>query len=76
MTPDRVESVAPSDAVVSFIRPEAQAFDTSAANVMAKFCYFIFFFSSRQSGERWVAKHPATFLYALDDAFAELVPVV
>src|SRR6266567_4660422 len=36
VTPDRAESIAPSDAVVSFIRPEAEAFDTSAANVMAK----------------------------------------
>ena len=70
VAPDRVESAVPTDAVVSFIRPEEQAFDTSAANVMAKFCHFIFFFSSRQSGERWVAKHPATFLYSLDDAFA------
>jgi alkylmercury lyase len=70
VTPDRVESVVPSDAVVSFIRPEAQAFDTFASNIIAKFCHFIFFFSSWQSGERWVAKHPATFLYSLDDAFA------
>jgi alkylmercury lyase len=70
VTPDRVDSVVPSDAVVSFIRPEAQAFDTSAANVMAKFCHFIFFFSSRQSGERWITKHPGTFLYSLEDAFA------
>lgn len=70
VTGDKVESAAPSDAVVSLIRPEAQAFDTSAANVMAKFCHFIFFFSSRQSGERWIAKHPGTFLYSLDDAFA------
>lgn len=70
VTPDGLESIVPGDAVVSFIRPEAQAFDTSAANLIAKFCHFIFFFSSRQSGERWVAKHPATFLYSLDDAFA------
>jgi alkylmercury lyase len=70
VTPDRVESAVPTDAVVSFIRPEAQAFDTSAANVMAKFCHFIFFFSSRQSGDRWVTKHPGTFLYSIDDAFA------
>lgn len=70
VAPDRVESAVPSDAVVSFIRPEAQAFDTSAANVMAKFCHFIFFFSSRQSGESWIAKHPGTFLYSFDDAFA------
>jgi alkylmercury lyase len=70
VTPDRVQSVAPTDAVVSFIRPDTHAFDTSAANVMANFCHFVFFFSSRQSGERWVAKHPATFLYSLDNAFA------
>ena len=70
VAPDRVRSIVPSDAVVSFIRPDAQAFDTCAANVIAKFCHFIFFFSSRKSGERWVDRHPATFLYPLDDAFA------
>ena len=55
---------------MSFIQPEAQVFDAGAANVMAKFCHFVFFFASRASGERWVAKHPDTFLYSLDDAFA------
>jgi hypothetical protein len=30
----------------------------------------VFFFSPRSSGERWVAKHPGTFLCSLDDAFA------
>ncbi len=70
MTPDRIESVVPDAAVVSFIQPDALAFDKGAANVMAEFCHFIFFFASRASGERWVAKHPDTFLYALDDAFA------
>jgi alkylmercury lyase len=70
VTPDWIESVVPDGTVVSFIQPEAQVFGTSAANVMAKFCHYIFFFSSRASGERWVAKHPDTFLYSLDDAFA------
>jgi alkylmercury lyase len=70
VTPDRIESVVPDGAVVSFIRPEARVFHTSAANVMAKFCHFVFFFSSRASGDRWTAKHPDTFLYSLDDAFA------
>lgn len=70
VAPDRIESVVPKDAVVSFTQPEAQIFDSSAANVMAKFCHFVFFFSSRSSGERWVAKHPDTFLYSLDEAFA------
>jgi alkylmercury lyase len=70
VTPERIESVEPDGAVVSFVLPDAQVFGTSATNVMAKFCHFIFFFSSRSSGERWVAKHPGTFLYSLDDAFA------
>jgi alkylmercury lyase len=69
VTPDRIESVDPHEAVISFIRPDAQVFGTSATNVMAKFCHFIFFFASRSSGERWVAKHPGTFLCSLADAF-------
>jgi alkylmercury lyase len=69
VTPDRIESVEPAGAVVSFIMPDAQAFGSSAVNVIVKFCHFIFFFSSRTSGERWVAKHPVTFLCSLDDAF-------
>jgi hypothetical protein len=70
VTPERIESLKPDQAVISFIRPDAQAFGTSATNVMAKFCHFIFFFASPSSGERWVEKHPGTFLYSLDDAFA------
>lgn len=70
VTPDRIESVEPSDAVISFIQPDAEAFGTSAANIMASFCHYIFFFASRASGERWTAKHPGTFLCTLDDAFA------
>jgi alkylmercury lyase len=70
VTPDRIASVEPGDAVISFIRPDAEAFGRSAANIMANFCHYIFFFASRASGQRWTAKHPGTFLCALEDAFA------
>ena len=70
VTPERIESIEPKEAVISFIWPDAQVFTESAANVMAKFCHFIFFFTSRPSGERWVNNNPGTFLYSLDDAFA------
>jgi alkylmercury lyase len=70
VTPERIESVEPNQTVISFIRPDAQAFGTSATNVMAKFCHFIFFLASSSSGERWIAKNPGTFLYPFDDAFA------
>jgi alkylmercury lyase len=69
VAPERILSAEPPDAVVSFVLPDAEVFGTSAANVMAKFCHFIFFFSTRLSGERWVAKHSGTFLYSLDEAF-------
>jgi alkylmercury lyase len=70
VSPDRIESAEPKDAVVSFLLPNANDFQTSAANVMANFCHFVFFFTSRASGERWTAKHPGTLLYSLDEAFA------
>ncbi len=69
VSPDGIESAEPADAVVSFLLPAAHDFDSSAANVMAKFCHYVFFFASRSSGERWVEKHPGTFLYRLDEAF-------
>ena len=69
VTPEQIESVAQDDAVISFVRPEAEAFGASATNVMKNFCHFIFFFASRSSGARWVDKHPSAFLYSLDDAF-------
>jgi alkylmercury lyase len=70
VTPERIETVEPNQTVISFIGPDAQAFSASATDVMAKFCHFIFFFTSRSSGERWIGKNPGTFLYPLDDAFA------
>jgi hypothetical protein len=70
VSPDWIESAEPESAVVSFLLPDAHSFDTSAANAMAKFCHFVFFFTSRSSGERWVAKHPGTFHCSLDEAFA------
>ena len=70
VTPHRIASVAPGSAVISFPLPGADAFGTSALNVMAKFCHFVFFFGSRASGERWVAKHPGTFLYSLEEAYS------
>ncbi|MGH8703918.1 MAG: organomercurial lyase [Burkholderiales bacterium] len=70
VTPQRIESAAPEGALVSFLMPEAGDFDAGAANVMKTFCHFVFFFASSASGEHWVRKHPGTFLYSLDDAFA------
>jgi len=68
VTPDGVASLEPPSAVISFLRPDAEEFRKSAANVMAKFCHYVHFFASPETGEHWTAKHPGTFLYTIDDA--------
>jgi alkylmercury lyase len=68
--PHGVTAVEPERPVVSFLVPDGSEFDKSAANVMATFCHFVFFFASRASGKRWVANHRGTFLYSLDEAVA------
>ncbi|MGQ0548023.1 MAG: organomercurial lyase [Betaproteobacteria bacterium] len=69
VTPDGIEAATHEGAAVSFLMPDASDFDTNA-NVIRTFCHFVFFFASRSSGERWVERHPGTFLYTLNDAFA------
>jgi alkylmercury lyase len=70
VSPNEIKSVEPAKAVISFIRPDALIFGTSAANVISRFCHFIFFFACPESGERWIATNSGTFLCSLDDAFA------
>lgn len=64
-------SPSPAGAVVSFLAPDSSAFRESATTVMTRFCHYVFLFASRESGERWVDRHPGTFLYSVESA-AEL----
>jgi alkylmercury lyase len=68
ISPARVEAVDPEGVVVSMMRPDTPDF-TSAARIMATACHFIFFFGSWAAGERWVARHPGTWLLSLNEAF-------
>ncbi len=70
VSPERVDLVQPADAVVSFLLPKPYDIDTTATNRMACFCHFVFFFASRDSGKRWTTRHPGTFFYSVEDAFA------
>ena len=65
VTPDGVEDLSPNGAVVSFLMPD-EPWDH---DVIQGFCHYVLFFASRESGERWVAEHPGTFLVSVDDAF-------
>jgi alkylmercury lyase len=69
VSPDRIEAVEPEGVVVSMVRPETTDL-TSFARIIATACHFVYFFASRASGERWVAKHPETMLLSLEEAFA------
>jgi len=70
VSPAGVGDVEPTGVVVSMRRPEKWDWDaTSAAQIMSSACHFHFFFASRESGERWVAKHPDTFLLSLEEVF-------
>ena len=68
VTTERVDSIEPATAVVSFRSLGRSQFDSSAT-VMATFCHFVFFFASPESGARWTARHEGTFLYSIDEAF-------
>jgi alkylmercury lyase len=69
VSPDRIEAVEPTSVVMSMRRPEAWDV-TSAAGIIASGCHYQFFFASRDSGERWVAKNPQTVLLSLGEVFA------
>ncbi len=61
-----IEEVSSPGVVVSFLDPSAIDFDD---NVILNFCNYVHFFASVHSGTQWVAEHPATFLFSLDEAF-------
>ena len=69
VSPDRIEAVEPTGVVVSIRRPEAWDV-TSAAGIITSGCHYQFFFASRDSGQRWVAKNPQTVLLSLGEVFA------
>ena len=63
--PDEIIDVSHPGAVVSFLLPDGPF----SADVVQSFCHLIYFFASREAGERWTAEHPGTFLLTLGEAF-------
>ena len=63
--PEGVKELEPVDTVVSFLAPDG-VFD---ADIIQRFCHFVHFFGSRESGERWTSKHNGTFLFSVDEAY-------
>lgn len=66
VSPERIESVEPASAVVSFLEPHEHEL---RENVTTSFCHFVHFFHDRAAGARWTATHPGTFLLSLEEAY-------
>lgn len=69
VAPNGIKDLQPSSAVMSFLLPSAQTFQTDALKAMASFCHYIFFFASREAATHWVAGHPDTSVISITDAF-------
>jgi hypothetical protein len=50
---------------VSFLAPDAP-WDHG---VIQGFCHYVLFFTSRETGEQWAAKHEGTFLLSVAEAY-------
>jgi len=65
VTPQGLNDVSPSSAVVSFIAP-TQAFDF---DVIETFCNYVLNFASRESAERWASQREGIVLLPAAEAF-------
>jgi alkylmercury lyase len=71
VSPERIAYLSHPDTMMSF-RVPGEPFDSG---VVESFCHFVHFFTGPDTGDRWVATHPDTFLLRIDEAF-ELASVV
>ncbi len=65
--PEGIESSQTEQVMVSFLVPDEVELKE---NITTSFCHHVFFLRSRETGERWMASHPGTFLLSLDEAFS------
>jgi len=57
--------VAPPEAVLTFLLPDARFNE----DTIASFCSFIHYFASRYAAEEWTADRPGTFVISIEDGF-------
>lgn len=65
VTPDGVKSASPQEVVMSILEPTEEMTE----DIVGNFCHYVFFFPSREIGEKWTANNPGAVLLSLDDAF-------
>lgn len=66
LTSDTLEKIEPKDAVVSFVK------NTDLTNLRSSFCNNTNFFSSLETGSKWIEKRPGTILYPVNELYQAL----
>ncbi len=66
VTPEGVEHLDPTSAVVSIVIPESSG---TCCNVRGTFCNEVHFFSSLEPASLWLKDHPSAIVFPVDDAF-------
>ncbi len=67
VSPEGIESSQTHRVMVSFLVPDEVELKE---NITTSFCHHVFFLRTPETGKRWVASHPGTFLLSLDEAFS------
>jgi alkylmercury lyase len=63
---DGARAVSPASPLVSMVVPSGPF----GYDVIESFCHRVLFFASEETGAEWIADHPDTTLFSVDDAFA------
>ena len=67
IAPGGIKAVHPPGVVLSFVTPPSSDIQS---NVIGTFCCHVHFLRSRDEGEKWISRHPGTFLLQIEEALA------
>lgn len=64
VTPEKIEAQNHEDIYVSFPEPDVA---NIMENIVENFCHYIYFFSSKEAGEKWISECKGTYLLSLNE---------
>jgi alkylmercury lyase len=67
VSPNHIEKMEPTGAVMSLLTPEAAKV---RENVIMHFCHYVRFFYSHDLGHEWISQNRGAFLLSINDAFS------
>jgi len=66
ISPDRIETVNPGSAMITFIKPDL---DAIKEDVTGSFCQYVFFVASEETGIKWQQQRSDGFLLSMEQGF-------